>query len=158
MSELADYKFENYGVNKIIFDAFSPKNPTEKSNIKTRLIVDANPCDLKRGMIRIICKIISNTLPPEENDQELLFNMEVVIVGVFIPLKVVSKEQFTRFLNLNGVATLIPILRSVIINITQSINLPQPIILPLINVYNMPQNKDVKSEKDRREDGQDEDK
>ena len=70
----------------------------------------------------------------------MVFDLQVIMIGSFKGPEDTSEEDFKKFLNLNGVATLLPLLRGAVASITQAINLPQPIVLPLFNVYNMPQN------------------
>ncbi|WP_299145926.1 hypothetical protein [uncultured Dialister sp.] len=141
MDDLSDFRFLGYQIVKITYHINDVKNPTEQTKLTHKILVSVSPENLDDGRTRLECNISASTMPVEDDvPGEAVFDLQIIMIGRFKGPKNISESDFKKFLNLNGVATLLPLLRGAVTSITQAINLPQPIVLPLFNVYNMPQN------------------
>lgn len=85
----------------------------------------------KEATITVKCLIFEN---PEENNYP--FTLNIKISGEFKYIGIIEDDEFKQFCEMNGIATLLPYLRASITNITALANI-QPLVLPLINVYNL---------------------
>jgi len=129
----ADFEFEGYKIDNISFKL----NPNFKGgaigiNLKFNIVPGISD-DFKKGSLSITADINHTNDSSESN---ALFSASVTMVGLFNNPSNASKEDFGRFLHLNGVATLMPFLRGAIADITRTANIP-PCVIPLINVYKM---------------------
>jgi len=131
----SSFIFENYIVNKIDFKLnsnfkYSPVDLDFSVNINVTLAES-----LLKGKVTLDVNIFDEAL--KENYPFALF---VSITGSFsVPDDSMTREQFSRFCELNGTAALFPFLRTIIADITKAANLP-PLMLPLINVQNLVEN------------------
>ena len=141
MDDLSDFRFLGYQIVNIAYHINDVQNPTERTKLTHKILVSVSPENLDDGKTRLECNISAATMPLKGDlPCEVVFDLQVIMIGRFNGPEDTSEADFKKFLNLNGVATLLPLLRGAVASITQAINLPQPIVLPLFNVYNMPQN------------------
>lgn len=137
MNEIADFQFRSYKLTNIDFQLYSQDLKLNDMALETNLKIVCNPDDFNNGIVKVSC--IINAQSKNTAEIESVFQLHVDIVGSFWGNKTISRDEYKRFLKLNGVATLMPFLRSAIANITQLANIP-PVIIPLFNLYRLENN------------------
>ena len=63
--------------------------------------------------------------------------VDVKDIGIFEAPSELSKDDFDRMLHLNGLTTMLPIIRGIVFNITSSLNIRSSVLIPNINVTKM---------------------
>lgn len=134
MNEIADFQFRGYKLTNIHFQLYPQDLKSNDVALETNLKIVCNPDDFNNGIVNVSC--IINAQSKNTTEIESVFQLHVDIVGSFWVNKTISRDEYKRFLKLNGVATLMPFLRSAIANITQLANIP-PVIIPLFNLYRL---------------------
>ncbi|MCD5414063.1 MAG: protein-export chaperone SecB [Clostridiales bacterium] len=89
------------------------------------------------GEVEFIVEVVAKT------SEDMLFKINLAMVGLFVGnAKVLEKEEFTRFLELNGVATLSHLSRAYILSVSSLTGLNPSVKLPMININSLKRYKD----------------
>lgn len=137
---ISELQFKDYKVNYIKFDlneSFSDRDEIEiEFKLNTEISISK---EINEGKVTLISTVFDSA---EENN--FPFFLEVSLSGFFRAEEEISKENFIKFLEMSGTATLFPFLRSVITDITRISNV-KPLVIPLINIYRLRENTDSNS-------------
>jgi preprotein translocase subunit SecB len=128
--------FEDYKISKVDFSSESLSIPNEEFRLNTEFKQESFLTDDEEtAIIELSCRIEPEL---DDKDQEELFEIYVKLVG-FFGLEGISSEsdELDDLLSINATAILFPYLRSAISSITQVANIPEPVILPTINIAKM---------------------
>ena len=87
--------------------------------------------DLRHGKVTLNSKVFENA-----GEKNYPFSLDVSLTGYFTTQGAMTREELTRFVEINGTAALFPFLRSTVADVTKTANI-QPLILPLINIHNL---------------------
>lgn len=128
--------FENYIVNKINFEKNTEFNFNKPIDLDFTVNINVAIEDTApRGRVTLDANVFSEALK-----EGYPFSLFVSLTGSFaVADNSMTKEQYSKFCELNGTAALFPFLRTIIADITKTANLP-PLMLPLINVQNLVEN------------------
>lgn len=126
--------FENYKVNHVEYffnNNFKHEEPIE-IDFSIGVEININQEEPYKGIVTMKTIIFEDAI---ENNYP--FTLKLSINGYFSAEDVkVTIEDFTKFCERSGTATLFPFLRTVISDITKAANV-EPLILPLINVHQL---------------------
>lgn len=129
----AIYNFNGYNINNIVFKALNNEYKSKKVSISMQLGAKTKVADnLLDGQI-LLSAVFNGK---EQKDHSNIFRLEIELIGYFQAESEQDEISFQKFLNLNGIATLMPFLRSSVADITRTANYGT-ILLPLINVHNL---------------------
>ncbi|QNB46991.1 hypothetical protein BR63_12145 [Thermanaerosceptrum fracticalcis] len=134
--------FTKEHASKLVFSDYSVEDITFKLNpnfrfdkpikidfsIGTEIIANEESKDAK---VTLHCSVFENA-----EEKNYPFTLNVIISGRFIFKGYLENEDFKRFCEMNATAILFPYLRAAITNITSVANV-QPLVLPLVNIYNL---------------------
>ena len=139
---IADLKFLNYQVDKVLLDAAlldELSDSSEHYSVSFTREISVRD-DKKEARVRISCSI-------KDGDRAEGPFLEIRVSGFFERGDGLSEDQFFKMCEKNGVATLFPFLRSSVADVTRISNMGTPIILPLLNIAKTLEAKSVLSEK-----------
>jgi preprotein translocase subunit SecB len=124
------FRFDGYKVDNICFKSnpnFHFKDPVDIDfSIDVNVLIDENNTE---GIVTLNTKIF-------EDADNYPFSLSLEIYGHFSTDDAMSPDQFKKFCEVNGTATLFPFLRSIVSDITKAANIP-PLALPLINIHHL---------------------
>lgn len=140
---VSKFNFINYKITKLNYidnTEFCDENSVEiEFDITTKIGISE---DNKNAKIELSLIIFDE---PEKNNYP--FSIEIVMEGYFMMEsnyeEKVSKNELYRYCKINGTATLFPYLRAAVSDITRICNVT-PLVLPLINIYNLVDRSKVK--------------
>lgn len=129
------FQFDSYQVEKIVFNL----NPDfDGSKIGERIplshsieVVLSITDDLRHGKVTLNSRVFENA-----GEKNFPFSLDVSLTGYFTTQGVMTKDDLTRFVEINGTAALFPFLRSAVADVTKTANI-QPLMLPLVNIHNL---------------------
>jgi preprotein translocase subunit SecB len=84
--------------------------------------------DTHEGTITLIIRITDN------ENEILMFAIEGFFIG---NMEVLDKAEFVKFLEINGITTLIQLSRSIILSMTSNFGINKSFKLPMINVHRL---------------------
>ncbi|KGP76330.1 hypothetical protein JT05_05360 [Desulfosporosinus sp. Tol-M] len=124
----SDYRFDNieFRINPL-FNFDKPIDVQFTLSAEIKIIDDVT----KSAVIIVGCRVFKN---PKENNYP--FTIDTTISGDFHFEGDIGDDEFVRFCETSGIATLLPFIRTAITNISTIANLP-PLVLPLLNVKNL---------------------
>lgn len=119
--------------NNIVFKTLNNEYKSKKVSISMQLGAKTKVADnLLDGQI-LLSAVFNGK---DQKDHSNIFRLEIELIGYFQAESEQDENSFQKFLNLNGIATLMPFLRSSVADITRTANYGT-ILLPLINVHNL---------------------
>jgi len=131
---ISNYKFDSYIVDSIDFSTNSEYDNNTEIEIDFNLNIDVAALnDKNKGKVTI-----KTTIFDEAKANNYPFSLVISLSGYFSVddgLEI-SRDDFIKFLQLNGATTLFPFLRSIVVDITKTANVA-PLVLPLFNVHNI---------------------
>lgn len=137
----ADYRFLDYRITHIAMTLLPVKTETQQNQVETTFHVAVRLGEKGTGQTKVDAAVTAWTMPKEGEPREKVLTLSMTIIGQFAAAREdISQEDMIHFLNLNGVAALLPIARAAILNTMQTANISHPFILPMMNVYHMQQN------------------
>ena len=89
------------------------------------------------GTINLYVHCIIKQNEEADTDEPSKFDLKLVLNGCFTDVKGVTKEEFEKFLSINGCAALYSVARSIIISVTAQSVVSGSIVLPMINVFKL---------------------
>ncbi|WP_082672867.1 protein-export chaperone SecB [Luteimonas abyssi] len=123
--------FEDYTVKEMVFERNYDFNLEERSNevsLEFAFESSAQYSDNKdKAVLTLSCKVFEEDF----SINDVPFHLRLTVVGYFRCEGDVNIENF----QMNGMAILLPYLRSLITSFTSQAGVP-PVIMPPINVYN----------------------
>jgi preprotein translocase subunit SecB len=131
---MSEFQFDDYKVNYVRYDLNHLFKNQESIEVDFELNTEIGVAkENNEGNVTLVVKIFDRA--KEENYP---FSLEVSVTGLFSAKDEMEKEDFIKFLEMSGTATLFPFLRSIIADITRIANVDS-LVLPLINIYNLRQ-------------------
>ncbi len=128
----ASLQFRDYFVENINFDRPLGHISDGKLNLSTDF-THKSQLNEEENQARVVLGV--NIYPEKEED---LFSISLKLVGFFdIEVAELEKDEIQQLITLNATAILFPYLRSLVSQITMAANLPEPIILPTMNIGRM---------------------
>ena len=130
---VAEFQFNGYAFTELQF--LLKENIGVKSvkplnlAFEVELILDENSEKVDVGQIELTCSIDNN-----KSDYDSPFHIKVVMQGFFSTRTKVSSEKMAQFLKVNGLAAMLPFLRSAAADLSKISNATNTLILPMMNL------------------------
>ena len=136
----AKFQFKDYALTDIRFQIHSEWNPTtEETPLRVKIGVTValpeNEDMVDNGGVELSCSINED----EQSKVDTLFELNVMMRGHFVASEKMSRANMQHTLQINGVAAMLPFLRSAVSNLTTTSNVPT-VILPMVNVHSLMKN------------------
>jgi preprotein translocase subunit SecB len=126
------FSFLGYHVDSMGFERNHQYVPQETIDIEFNISVGVEVNTQERmAIVSLEADVFDNAI-----DQNYPFSIRVKISGGFQTEAEHTEQELANLGELNGTATLFPFLRSIIANLCVQANTP-PVMLPLVNVYNL---------------------
>lgn len=133
---MSSFRFDDYKIEYISFNLnkeFKNENENE-SEVDFGLQVGVNISDdNKQAEVSLKLDIYN------KDSKEAPFKLTASITGWFSTDDDIDVDKYIQFCKVNATAILFPYLRSAVTDITKISNV-QPLVLPLVNVYNLIKN------------------
>lgn len=131
-------RFLGYQVDEIQFKKNNQFHTQDKLTVDFGISVGVDvDIELKRVIVMLEANVFENA-----TEKNYPFSLDVKINGGFETEEDITQEELVKIGEINGTATLFPFLRSIVAGICSQANV-NPVMLPLVNVYNLVQeNKD----------------
>lgn len=71
------------------------------------------------------------------NSEDIYARIEFTGIGVFTADSSTPHEEFEKMLRINGLATMLPILRGIIYNVSNTLTIKAPMLIPNLNVHDV---------------------
>ncbi|MBZ4647739.1 MAG: hypothetical protein JG777_3228 [Clostridia bacterium] len=130
----ADFQFASNRVSKFLLETKSLD--TRGYTVNASYDVDYNILEIIEEEDRYIGLVEFSTVIKAKIKNSILYKINLCMEGIFLgnPKKL-DAEQFSKMLELNGVATLSQLCRSYIISTSSLSGLNPPVKLPMINIH-----------------------
>lgn len=131
---MSSFRFDDYKIDFINFNLNKEFKDENEMEVDFELRVGVNISDdSKQAEVNLELDVYSNDL------EEAPFKLTVSITGWFSTDDDIEEDKYIQFCKVNATAILFPYLRSAVTDITKIAGV-QPLVLPLVNVYNLIKN------------------
>lgn len=128
---LSTFSFDDYKINSMSFELNDEYNVEDDIEIDFKLGVSINISKDGKG-----AKVILSLGVFDDEENLHPFRLKASITGYFSTEDKIEKNKLVDFCKINATAILFPYLRAAVTDITKASNI-QPLVLPLVNVYNL---------------------
>lgn len=134
----SDFQMVDYSVLKFVYDIENPHVEMSSYNFQLKNKIHIQEDERKGSITSLVTAVGSSDI-----DDESTVKIQLLFAALFRAASETDANNFSKMLSLNGMATIIPIIRSTLLTASSVLGIKGKVILPNIDVTKLEWNNDI---------------